>query len=107
MTNTTNSSAHAACTHPRTKVARAICRRQRAASIKSAKQATYTTIQGKGSKTTHYAIFDDSISIPACTGKPFASPDYALSEITIDERPTCPRCAKLDASTLNASMRNI
>jgi hypothetical protein len=97
MTNTTNT-AHASCTHPRTKVDRARCRKARA--LDASRPSTsvfYTTYQAKGSKVIHHGKHVGLITVPACTEKP-GNPDYALESYPtladVERHVTCKNCIK-------------
>lgn len=106
MTNNANTTArttaHADCTHPRTKVARATCRKARAKAIR-AEVATpsYPTYQANGSKVVHWALgvnVDDSPvtrTAPACTRVPAKAENYVTDVATIDAGiVTCKNCVK-------------
>lgn len=99
MTNTTNTapaSAHAACTHPKTKVDRARCRKMRATSAsRPASSLYYFTLQANGSNVTHHGIFNDAgMYAFACTGK--------AAKVDVTDHPatatpsavTCKNCTK-------------
>lgn len=90
MTNTTNAaSAHAACTHPKTKVDRARCRKNRANA--STRTNLIAIVIANGSKVVHranddtYACTKKSIKIDAVRGNEDAS------------IVTCKNCLKLPA----------
>lgn len=91
----TNNTAHANCSHPRTKVDRARCRKTRAlASSRPAPTTYYLTLQANGSKVTHHGIYNDAENyVFACTNKP-AKIDVA--NFTHDDVPTvtCKNCTK-------------
>jgi hypothetical protein len=100
MTNTTNaapaSTTHAACTHPKTKVDRARCRKARATSVsRTAPSKFYFTLQANGSKVTHYGIFNDAGNFRfACTNKD-AKVDVADGPATATPSiVTCKNCVK-------------
>lgn len=95
----TNNTAHATCSHPRTKVDRARCRKARAlSSTRKPSDVFYTTFQAKGSKVIHHGIHVGLGTVPACTGKEPANQDYALESYpTLDEvnsHVTCKNCVK-------------
>ena len=62
---------HVACSHPKTKVDRARCRKARyLAATRPASTTYYLTLQANGSKVTHHAIYNDrDFAMPACTRK--------------------------------------
>jgi hypothetical protein len=96
MTTNTNTAprttAHTACTHPRTKVARAACRRARAGVTPKATKVvlppTYPAVIAKGSKVVHFANGDTF----ACTKKNIL--DSAERVDALAECVTCKNCVK-------------
>jgi hypothetical protein len=98
MTNTTNT-AHSTCSHPRTKVDRARCRKARALAVsRPASAVFYTTFQAKGSKVIHHGIHIGLGTVPGCTRKEPSNQDYALESYPtladVERHVTCKNCIK-------------
>jgi hypothetical protein len=94
MTNTTNT-AHANCTHARTKVDRARCRKARAlAASRPAPTTYYLTLRANGSKVTHNGAYDAIGNyLFACTNKP-AKVDVISNTHDAVPTVTCKNCVK-------------
>lgn len=94
-THMTNNTAHATCSHPRTKVDRARCRKTRAvAASRKASDTYYVTLQANGSKVTHHAIYNDAENaIPACTRKAVKGVP-TLEQFDTAPTVTCQNCTK-------------
>lgn len=91
MTNTTNAaSAHAACTHPKTKVDRARCRKARATS--PTRTNLIDVVTAKGSKVIHRVVDGTTF---ACTKKTIKA-DAIFTTAPADVV-TCKNCVKLPA----------
>jgi hypothetical protein len=86
MTNTTNATAHASCSHPRTKVARAICRRQRAQAPVLPQLHTLRTPSG----VVHEADFQVH-DMTYCNG---SYPKNAVQGLGTRDDITCKNCIK-------------
>ena len=105
MTNTTNaapaSTTHAACTHPKTKVDRARCRKARA--VASTRVVSYPTYRSHASKVVHYAYAAtvNSPSGPACTRVAGKLGKYDINYTSTTDV-TCKNCSKLDPSAINS-----
>lgn len=97
----TNNTAHASCTHPRTKVDRARCRKTRA--LGSTRVVTYPTYRSHSSKVVHYAYAAsvNAPSGPACTRVAGKLGKYDIN-YTSDTAVTCKNCSKLDPSAINS-----